>query len=316
MTGVCFFRMLRRPSTNFTVVSNSSTFACWSSAVMVSSALVLILSRLCICCRVPRIAGGVMISRASVLSSGSESFRWRNTAIVVRRSSAPARANSWGLGPITAKMGIMWNCVAQCVTMCSASSTLPRPVVPSITTTPPRAKGLPGGAWCLGPVGLMVCSLWCSAGLKTPPSISMTLTMPAHWRRPQSIWTPAFVTCALEKAFEAFTVAFAGAEFSDSASAFRASDQGKRIFRAGVRPIVSSVSSFMMGWKIGIGCVLPFTLMAGSALKRTSSVDFLLVSSSQRMPSGGALLISRAERLTQSPRTVYSMRFALPQTPQ
>mmetsp|Transcript_44432 Transcript_44432/g.117454 ORF Transcript_44432/g.117454 Transcript_44432/m.117454 type:complete len:215 (+) Transcript_44432:1270-1914(+) len=214
---------------------------------------------------------------------------------------------------MTPKMGIIWNCVAQCVTMCSASSSLPRPVMLSITTMPPSAKGLPAGALTLGAVVVMVCSFWCNDLLKEPPSISMTLTMPAQRLMLHSITTPAFVICALEKAL--------GADSSVWAPAMRSvlldrPDQGNRIFRSGVSPIDSPVSSFMKGWKIGIGCILPLTLIAGSAWNLTSLVERSLVSASQRMPSGGALLISRADRLTQSPRTVYSMRFALPQTPQ
>mmetsp|Transcript_46581 Transcript_46581/g.120582 ORF Transcript_46581/g.120582 Transcript_46581/m.120582 type:complete len:200 (-) Transcript_46581:1392-1991(-) len=199
--------------------------------------------------------------------------------------------------------------------MCSASSTLPRPVVPSSTTMPPSAKGLPAGAFVRGAdsVGMVCSGLWIAL-LKVPPSMSMTLTMPGHRLRLHRSRTPCLVIVAFEKAFGAVGSA-PGSRCSVGESSLRSLDQGKRSFRSRVRP-GHSTCSFNVGWKVLIGCALPLTLIAGRALKTISPVARLLVSSSQRTPSGGALAINRADKFTQSPRTVYSMRLALPQTPQ
>eukprot|EP00438_Fugacium_kawagutii_P018385 Skav209004 [mRNA] locus=scaffold2686:273437:279047:+ [translate_table: standard] len=95
----------------------------------------------------------------------------------------------------------------------------------------------------------------------------------------------------------------------------RWSYQGNRIFRSVVTPQAPAASRGI-GWKIGIGFAFPFTLIGAKALKIISPVECLLVSSSARTPNGGALAIKRADKLTQSPNTVYSMRLALPHTPQ
>mmetsp|Transcript_15439 Transcript_15439/g.48693 ORF Transcript_15439/g.48693 Transcript_15439/m.48693 type:complete len:205 (+) Transcript_15439:1311-1925(+) len=201
------------------------------------------------------------------------------------------------------KTGIIWKCVAQCATMCSASSILPRPVGPSITTMPPSAKGLPGGAFVLDDAVLgMVCSLRWMVLLKLPPNISCTLTMPAH------LFT--LHSCCTFDLHEDTTSLAVTTEPSMGLSY-----HGKRIFFSRVRPICA-IASLGCGLNTGIGSGLPLILMDGSRLYRTSPVVCLLVSSSQRMPCSCALYISRAERLTESPKTVYSMRLALPQTPQ
>mmetsp|Transcript_25595 Transcript_25595/g.41508 ORF Transcript_25595/g.41508 Transcript_25595/m.41508 type:complete len:205 (+) Transcript_25595:1260-1874(+) len=201
------------------------------------------------------------------------------------------RLDSPGLGPMVPKTGIIWNCVAQCAMMCSASSILPVPVAPSMTTKPPSAKGLPAGA-LERPTGVepMVCSGECITLLKGPPSISATFTLAVHFCIEQRCCT--FVLAVRTGSLEVRLL-----------PSRRLSYQGNRIFRSMVTPQAPAASRGT-GWKIGMGFAFPFTLIGASALKIISPVECLLVS------------IKRADKLTQSPKTVYSILLALPQTPQ
>mmetsp|Transcript_55251 Transcript_55251/g.155489 ORF Transcript_55251/g.155489 Transcript_55251/m.155489 type:complete len:232 (+) Transcript_55251:1359-2054(+) len=229
------------------------------------------------------------------------SSRKRKTLSVLLRSFAARLMLSPGRGPIFPKTGIMWKRTAAWVTMCSASSIFPVPVGPFRATTPPSRKGLPLGAVTFGVVSSIVWSLLWSALLKLPPSISSTWTMPSHVFTLHRSCT--FVSAPVEPS----------TPLSPPPKGW--SYQGKWIRFSGVSPR-SSAAPFIMGWKVGMRLALPSPLSGGRALKMTSVLQRLFVSSSQRMPRGGALAMRRAERFTQTPRVVYSMRWALPQTPQ
>mmetsp|Transcript_79313 Transcript_79313/g.204291 ORF Transcript_79313/g.204291 Transcript_79313/m.204291 type:complete len:332 (-) Transcript_79313:969-1964(-) len=196
--------------------------------------------------------GGAICSRASMSSWGTAGSRCRKTPTVLRSSSTAMRFLSPGRGPMVPKIGSIENCVAQCVTTCSASSALPKPVAPSITTTPPSAKGLPGGAWArAGPQGTVCSGLW-MALLNGPPSMPCTWAIPAHW-----LMLHRLRTLILEAATGSLVLRFE--------PSMGLSYQGKRIFRFAVNP-TGSTTSLRVGLKIAIGFALPLTLMGASAL--------------------------------------------------
>mmetsp|Transcript_48811 Transcript_48811/g.139667 ORF Transcript_48811/g.139667 Transcript_48811/m.139667 type:complete len:225 (-) Transcript_48811:1364-2038(-) len=223
-------------------------------------------------------------------------------ASVLRTSCTARRTLSPGRGPMVPKMGSMWNFVAACTTACSASSCAPMPAVPSSTTTPPLANGLPSGAGWRGADKLIVWSLWWILAWKPPPSISWTFAIPAHvLTRHRSMTLSWSVLGPLLEA---------------TAPPNGWSYQGKQILFPGVTP-TSTAASFFTGWKTGMGGLdLPFNLAGASALKITSVLHRFFVPSSQRMPSLGAWLMRLAAKFTQSPSTVYSSRRAQPTVPQ
>mmetsp|Transcript_127172 Transcript_127172/g.356144 ORF Transcript_127172/g.356144 Transcript_127172/m.356144 type:complete len:238 (-) Transcript_127172:621-1334(-) len=231
------------------------------------------------------------------------------------RSSAARRTLSPGRGPMVPKAGSIASFEAAYATMCSASSVLPIPAADSKTTTPPSENGLFAGALSTGgPVG-MSCSPWWMFFSNVPPSICCTRTMPSQVFTLQSRCT---LSCCMLLCLLLFLPAKAPPPKG-------ASYQGKRILKwvffscdgGGVGNIpICTEASFLTGSNTGIQFPLPLTLMGARALKMSSVLDLFFVAPSQRMLCGFALDISRAERLTTSPSTVYSILRALPQTPQ
>mmetsp|Transcript_43998 Transcript_43998/g.71296 ORF Transcript_43998/g.71296 Transcript_43998/m.71296 type:complete len:380 (-) Transcript_43998:1405-2544(-) len=293
-SGVCFFRMASNAITTSKALSKAS--ACPALSMMRE------LSKSRMTGMAPACWDGTTCTNACTSSVGMLAFSCRKMATVLLSSSTTMRVESPGLGPMVPKTGNCWNWVAQCVMMCSPSSILPTPVGPSMTTTPPSANGLLAGAFIRGALVAMIGSCSERALLAGLPSISDTLAMALH--------------LLIEQRFCTFFLQSATGSFArTSEPSMGLSYQGKRIFRSTVRPICP-VLSLRDGLKMLIALDLPLTLMGAKALKSTSPVECLLVSSSVKTPRGGALDIRRADRLTQSPRTVYSIRFALPQTPQ
>mmetsp|Transcript_75809 Transcript_75809/g.234668 ORF Transcript_75809/g.234668 Transcript_75809/m.234668 type:complete len:287 (-) Transcript_75809:1410-2270(-) len=259
--------------------------------------------------RVARYWAGATLARASKSSSMSGPasapppllFSARQTPRALLRSSEASRVLSPGRGPMVPKTGSMWNCAAECITTCSASSILPTPVWPSSTMTPPSASG-PGGGLCGCVVRLTTRSPMCRFLRKPPPSHCCTWLMPFHDFTLQRSRT--FRWYGLEPPL-----------LEVEAPPNGASCQGKRTVRFAVSPICMS-ASFFTGWKTGTGALRPRTLTGCSALKITSLEERFFVSSSQRIPRRWALFINLAAKLTQSPSTVYSILRALPQSPQ
>mmetsp|Transcript_7189 Transcript_7189/g.20210 ORF Transcript_7189/g.20210 Transcript_7189/m.20210 type:complete len:331 (-) Transcript_7189:1553-2545(-) len=253
-TGVCRLRSTSKAMTILTAVSTTSLFL---AVVETSLTWEWLLIRSRSTGRVLLRWGGAICSSAWLSSAARVAPPWappmcRKTATVLRSSSTAMRMVWPGLGPMVPKMGIIWNCVAQCVTMCSASSILPRPVGPSITTMPPSAKGLPAGALALGgPVGIAWSLRWIWR-LKPPPSISCTFRMPA-----QRLTLQSCRTLALQEATTSFAVT--------AEPSMGLSYQGKRIFRSRVKPM-DAVATLGIGLKTGIALVFPLTLMGGRDL--------------------------------------------------
>mmetsp|Transcript_93789 Transcript_93789/g.271029 ORF Transcript_93789/g.271029 Transcript_93789/m.271029 type:complete len:325 (+) Transcript_93789:729-1703(+) len=243
-TGVCFLSIVNNEMTTLMAVSKICVLSRATSWPPRSSPSI---------GTQPASCGGTTCTNACTSSVGMAALRCRNTATVLRNNSTAILELSPGRGPIVPKIGIIWNCVAQCVTMCSASSTLPTPTSPSSTTMPPSPKGLPCGAFCLGAVVGIVCCCWWRALLKLPPSISITFTMPAHRFTEHNCMTFAFDCC---------TASFPPEQ---SIPSIGRSYHGNCNFLSTVRPTGSALS-LSMGLKIEIALALPLTWMGANAL--------------------------------------------------
>mmetsp|Transcript_60516 Transcript_60516/g.171968 ORF Transcript_60516/g.171968 Transcript_60516/m.171968 type:complete len:273 (+) Transcript_60516:899-1717(+) len=191
--GVFFDKAFNSSITAFTPRSKTSVVFPLPGMV-----LALLFRSSCSTTRLLATFSGITFASACASSSGTERSRCRNTASVLRSSSRTIRVTSPGRGPMVPKTGIMLNCVAQWVIMCSASSTFPRPLGPSSTTMPPSAKGLPAGAcaFALPPAGMVAVPV-CSALSKPLPSISFTLAMPSHLVTLQSSTTFTFESATM-----------------------------------------------------------------------------------------------------------------------
>mmetsp|Transcript_2256 Transcript_2256/g.7118 ORF Transcript_2256/g.7118 Transcript_2256/m.7118 type:complete len:304 (-) Transcript_2256:64-975(-) len=241
-TGVCFLRSTSKAMTTLTAISKISLAVledAWPRSRSLSGGTVLLR------------CGGTTCSKASLSSAGKLEPTCRKTATVLRSNSMAMRVLCPGRGPMVPNMGIMWKCIAQCVTMCSASSIFPSPVGPSMTTIPPSAKGLPDGAFALDPPSGMVWLTWWICRLKGPPSIFCTFTIPAHWLTLQSC-----SALALEEDTMSAPVT--------TEPSMGLSYHGKCIFFSLVKP-TCVVVSLGTGLKMGIGFALPLTLIGAKA---------------------------------------------------
>mmetsp|Transcript_5825 Transcript_5825/g.16861 ORF Transcript_5825/g.16861 Transcript_5825/m.16861 type:complete len:380 (-) Transcript_5825:1266-2405(-) len=293
-------RISRRAATRST---SAAKLVCrWSSSVCPAKA-----DRTCAnaaeCC------GGASCINTWKSSAEADGSKCRKAAAVLRKSSTPSRSRSVMRGPIVPMTGNMLNSVAAYNTMCSASSILPMPVAPSITTTPPMENGLFFGICASfsglgGPLGIVIGRL-CRSAENEPPKKLCTFWMPIQSFKLQSCATFSFMCAAMSSTF------------MESCCDI---DRGRSYHGSLMPPFTSNPmcvdASLRFGLKMGIGFALPFTLIGVSSSQTTSRVHMPLVASSTKMPSCGALAIRRADKFTASPSTVYSMRCADPQHPQ
>mmetsp|Transcript_12639 Transcript_12639/g.37578 ORF Transcript_12639/g.37578 Transcript_12639/m.37578 type:complete len:323 (+) Transcript_12639:933-1901(+) len=241
-TGVCFFSIVSSAMTTFIAVSKTS--ALFPPALPLSNS-----PRTG---TLPASSGGTTWTSACTSSPGTDALKWRKTHKLLRSSSIAILELSPGRGPIVPKIGSIWNCVLQCVMMCSANSILPSPVFPEMTTTPPSAKGLPPGAFDLGAPEEIVKSVLWMALLNGPPSMSCTLVMPDHLPTEHN-WINLFLAAN-----------GASSTAHTAAPSVGLSYQGKWTFLSRVNPIGTRFC-FNIGAKMGIKFVFPLTLMAGIA---------------------------------------------------
>mmetsp|Transcript_464 Transcript_464/g.1452 ORF Transcript_464/g.1452 Transcript_464/m.1452 type:complete len:281 (-) Transcript_464:1422-2264(-) len=188
MIEVCFLRISKRQTT-------SSTMRCRTVLRLSSETLPRKASRTS--GMVPRKRGGKTRSSAWRSSAGRLPERWRcrKTPTVLRSSSTATRSTSLSRGPMEPKTGSICKCAAAWQTMCSASSILPMPVLPSISTTPPSANGLPAGACTCRPGTLStVLGRLCRSASKRPPRRFWTLLIPSQLGMPQ-IWDTFTLIC-------------------------------------------------------------------------------------------------------------------------